>query len=206
MQAEGVTQGVWMAVQRCGGCASYWSACNPFTTIPASQRKALQRLKYEGLTQHPSIKDPDGEYFRNAVGFAEDRYAYYRCFTCKVGDCGVARWRHRSDLTLTTYTRLPLRHRNRTLVDNGGVKKLAARPRNSTKHTWYESQWTGTVFASVLVRACEVTFEAVRTCPQVCGSCSAVAAGAGHSTCPKHGSEFIEFKVRNPRIGRTWCQ
>ncbi len=30
----------------------------------------------------------------------------------------------------------------------------------------------------------------------VCGKCAAVAVGGGDKTCPKHGTDFIEYKCK----------
>lgn len=47
------------------------------------KRKALQRLKYEGLDKDPQIIDSTGRYYGNPGAFAIDRFAYYECFKCK---------------------------------------------------------------------------------------------------------------------------
>ncbi|CAG0913072.1 unnamed protein product [Notodromas monacha] len=46
------------------------------------QRKALMRLRYEGLDKCESITAPGGRFFDDPSGFAMDRYAYYVCFKC----------------------------------------------------------------------------------------------------------------------------
>lgn len=40
------------------------------------------RLEYEGLLQTEAISMPGNRFFRDAEGYAMDRYAYYVCFRC----------------------------------------------------------------------------------------------------------------------------
>ncbi|KAK4016037.1 hypothetical protein OUZ56_031000 [Daphnia magna] len=46
------------------------------------KRKALMRLEYEGLLQTEAISMPGNRFFRDAEGYAMERYAYYVCFRC----------------------------------------------------------------------------------------------------------------------------
>jgi len=47
------------------------------------QRKALMRLKYEGLDKHPEITTKGSRWFNDATGFAMHKFAYYMCFKCQ---------------------------------------------------------------------------------------------------------------------------
>ena len=44
--------------------------------------KALQRLKFEGREQDPTITQKGGEFFNNPTGFAMKQYLFYQCFKC----------------------------------------------------------------------------------------------------------------------------
>jgi E3 ubiquitin-protein ligase MYCBP2 len=46
-------------------------------------RKAVMRLKYEGLDKHPDLTAADSRFFRDPEGFALHRFAYYLCFKCQ---------------------------------------------------------------------------------------------------------------------------
>jgi len=44
--------------------------------------KALMRLKYENKDKVPEITEAGGEWFGDAEGYAEQKFAYYLCFKC----------------------------------------------------------------------------------------------------------------------------
>lgn len=45
-------------------------------------QKALTRLQYDGLSEAAEFQDPANRYFKDPVGFALNRYAYYLCYRC----------------------------------------------------------------------------------------------------------------------------
>ncbi|XP_061164758.1 E3 ubiquitin-protein ligase MYCBP2-like [Saccostrea echinata] len=45
--------------------------------------KALTRLQHDGLFETEDITQPCGKYYKDPVGFAMDKYAYYMCSKCK---------------------------------------------------------------------------------------------------------------------------
>ena len=46
--------------------------------------KALMRLKYEGKQTAGPLTDPSSKWYQRPKDYAEDLYAYYECFKCKV--------------------------------------------------------------------------------------------------------------------------
>ncbi len=47
------------------------------------EKKALLRLKYEGLDKHPEITSKGSRWFNDPMGFAMHKFAYYMCFKCQ---------------------------------------------------------------------------------------------------------------------------
>ena len=47
-------------------------------------KKALQRLSFEGLDKSEDITEEKGRFYKDPLGFAMNRFAYYPCFICKV--------------------------------------------------------------------------------------------------------------------------
>lgn len=48
------------------------------------RNKALMRLKYEGKQSAGPLVDRTSKWFQRPKDYAEDIYAYYECFKCKV--------------------------------------------------------------------------------------------------------------------------
>lgn len=48
------------------------------------RKKALMRLSYENLDKSPEVSSPDGAYYRDPLGYALHRFAYYLCAKCGV--------------------------------------------------------------------------------------------------------------------------
>lgn len=46
------------------------------------ERKAQQRLEYEGLSECESITTTGGRFYKDPTGFALSKYAYYMCCKC----------------------------------------------------------------------------------------------------------------------------
>lgn len=67
------------------------------------KKRAVNRLKFEGLDKAPEIVEKGGKFFNDPVGFSMDRFSYFVCFQCKV----TFFWSH---------------SRNHTLQDNDFVK------------------------------------------------------------------------------------
>jgi hypothetical protein len=47
------------------------------------QKKAVERLQFEGLLGSKELKAKKSPYFKNPEKFAMDRYVYYQCYQCK---------------------------------------------------------------------------------------------------------------------------
>jgi hypothetical protein len=47
------------------------------------EKKATERLEFEGRAKDPAIVKPSGAYFNNPVGFAMHQYLFYMCFKCQ---------------------------------------------------------------------------------------------------------------------------
>jgi len=47
------------------------------------ERLAAQRLEYENLSKHKDIVDENGRFYKDPLGFAMNRFAYYECYECK---------------------------------------------------------------------------------------------------------------------------
>lgn len=47
------------------------------------QKKALQRIKFEGLDKDPRLNDPADDFYNNLQKWAMFKLAYYQCFKCK---------------------------------------------------------------------------------------------------------------------------
>ena len=45
--------------------------------------KALKRLKYEGLENHPKLSQIDSQYYKKEEDYALNTFSYYQCFNCK---------------------------------------------------------------------------------------------------------------------------
>ncbi|XP_076822444.1 E3 ubiquitin-protein ligase MYCBP2-like isoform X2 [Clavelina lepadiformis] len=99
------------------------------------ERKALQRLEYEGLNECESITAIGGRFFNDRAGFALSKYAYYMCCKCKKAYYGGE---------------------VRCDAEAGGADLFD---------------------------------------PQelICGACSDVSCA---QICPKHGTDFLEYKCR----------
>ena len=52
-------------------------------------KKALQRLAFEGLDKVEDITSEKGKFYKDPIGFAMNRFAYYPCFKCKVSNINV---------------------------------------------------------------------------------------------------------------------
>lgn len=48
------------------------------------QKKALQRLSFEGMEKRDEIVKEDGRFYKDPTAFAMNHFAYYPCFVCKV--------------------------------------------------------------------------------------------------------------------------
>ena len=47
------------------------------------QKKAQQRLKFEGLDKDPRLSTKGDKYYKNPMAYAMARLSYYECFKCK---------------------------------------------------------------------------------------------------------------------------
>lgn len=45
--------------------------------------KALKRLKFEGLENHPKLSQREGQYYNNHELYALNTFSYYQCYNCK---------------------------------------------------------------------------------------------------------------------------
>jgi hypothetical protein len=46
-------------------------------------KKALERLKFEGLNKDSKLTDPNSKWYRNELAYALNRLSYYMCYQCK---------------------------------------------------------------------------------------------------------------------------
>jgi len=46
-------------------------------------KKAVERLKFEGLQNDPKLTDPNSKWYKNELAYALNRLSYYLCYECK---------------------------------------------------------------------------------------------------------------------------
>lgn len=64
--------------------------CGASPTFALAQRRALERLKMEGLDKTEAVTAPSSRFFQRPLAYAMDRFAFYMCFKCQVRrHCGA---------------------------------------------------------------------------------------------------------------------
>eukprot|EP00493_Phyllostaurus_siculus_P017719 UN17992 len=43
-------------------------------------RDGLKKMRQEGLDNHPKVKEVNGPFYKNPIGFAAHHYAFYQCY------------------------------------------------------------------------------------------------------------------------------